>query len=155
MTQKSFDQSNLVVLLDPPAAQTSANSSWLQPFADSKGADRAVFMLVSGIVANADVVLALYQATSTGGAGAKAITGATATITNPSTGSIATVEIGPGAMDNDTDASDGNSNYAYVQARVTANSSDVWGLIYIRHNLRYPGRFDQDTTYSSQVRVYD
>lgn len=154
MAIKSFDQNNLVILLDPPAAQAGANSSWLQPFADSKGADRAVFMLVSGIVSNADVVLALYQAKNSSGGSAAAISGATSTISNPSTGEIVTVEIGPGALSADV-LSDGNSDFDWVQARVTANSGDVWGLIYIRHNLRYPGYFDQDATYSDQVRVYD
>jgi len=154
MTIKSFDKNNLVVLLDPPASQVGANSSWVQPFADSKGADRAVFMLVTGIVGTNDVVLALYQAQDSGGTGAKVITGATVTAALGTTGKIGTVEIGPGALDNDPD-SDGNSTFSWVQARVTAASAELWTLIYIRHNLRYPGAHTQDATYLTPVTVYD
>lgn len=154
MTIHSFHEHNLVSLLDPPAAQVGANSSWVQPFVDGVGADRAVFMLVTGALASNDVDLDLYQATSSAGAGAAAISGASTSVANGSTGEIATIEIGPGALVSSVD-SDGNSPYSYVQARVTSAASQVWGLIYIRHNLRYPGPLTQDATYSAQVHVTD
>jgi hypothetical protein len=155
MTVKSFDKNNLVVLLDPPASQVGANESWVQPFADGRGADRAVFMLIGGIIGTNDVVLQLWQATSSGGANAKIITGATATVPLSSTGALVTVEIGPGALDNMTDNVTGLSPFSYVQARVTAASAELWTLVYFQHNLRYPGKHSQDATYLSAVRLYD
>lgn len=149
MTIHSFDKNNLLILLDPPASQVGANSSWLQPFADAKGADRAVYMLVTGIVASNTVAFELWQATTSGGAGAKVITGTTITpIQIASTGEIVTVEIGPGAVDD-------KNGYTWVQGRVTSAAANPFTLIYIRHNLRYPGYYDQDATYTQQLRVYD
>lgn len=154
MTVKSFDEHNIVALTDPPASQGSANQSWAQPFVASQGADRAVYMLVSGAISSNDIVLALYQAKDSSGTDAKVITGATATIPNNTSGEIVTVEIGPGALDNTVDE-DGASLFTWVQSRVTSGASQLWGLIYIRHNLRYPGLHEQDATYVAQVRVYD
>ena len=155
MTVKTFDRSNLVYLLDPPASQVGTNESWVQPFADGKGADRAVFMLVGGAIGTNDVVLQLWQATDSSGTSAKIITGATATVPLASTGAIVTVEIGPGALDNTTDDVTGKSPFSWVQARITAASAEVWTLVYFQHNLRYPGKYTQDATYLSYVRLYD
>jgi hypothetical protein len=155
MTQHSFNEHNQVTLLDPPASQVGASSSWVQPFVDGVGADRAVFMLVTGVVATNDVVLTLNQAQDSAGTGSKVITGATTTVLNGSTGEIQTIEIGPGALDADVDA-DGNSVWSYVQAEVTSAAAEIWGLIYVRHNLRLPsGALNQDATYSAAVQVYD
>ena len=66
--------------MDPPASQVGANESWVQPFADGRGADRAVFMLIGGAIGTNDVVLQLWQTTDSPGTSAKVITGATATI---------------------------------------------------------------------------
>lgn len=156
MTVKSFDQHNLVQLLDPPADQVGANSSWVQPFADGRGADRAVFMLVVGALDTNEVVLELWQAEDSAGLNAKVIPNTTVTIPVTSTGEVVTVEIGPGALDNITDAADtGNSTFTWVQARVTTAAQNLWTLVYFRHNLRYPGFYSQDATYSQQIRTYD
>lgn len=154
MTVKSFDQHNLVYLLDAPSNQVGANSSWVQPFADGKGADRAVFMLIAGAVGSNDVVLQLYQAQDNAGTGAKIITGATAQVTTTNANGVCTVEIGPGALDNVVDE-DGKSTFTWVQARVTASSAEDWTLLYFQHNLRYPGKYDQDATYVQITRLYD
>lgn len=156
MTVKTFDQHNLVTLLDPPADQAGAGSSWVSPFADGRGADRAIFMLVTGDVA-ADVTLTLTQATDSSGTDSKPIPGATLTVPAGNTGAVSTIEIGPGALDNigDPAEDDGNSDFVWVQATVSTTGTELHTLLYIQHNLRYPGQFSQDATYLSQVRVYD
>lgn len=159
MTVKSFDQHNLATLLDAPASQAGASSPWVQPFADGRGADRAVFMLISG--ANTEeITLDLWQAVDAAGTDTKVIPGATAVVDAGGTGEIVTIEIGPGALDNVPQSptpDDGNSDFTYVQGVVTIDGggSEIWTLVYIQHNLRYPGYYSQDATYSSQVRVYD
>ncbi len=152
MTEKTFSENNLPVLLDPPASQVGANASWVQPFADGRGANRAVFLMIGGVVGTNDVVLQLWQAQDSSGTGAKQITGATATIPNPSTGAFVTVEISPGAMDNIVDE-DGHSVFTWVQARVTSAAAEVWGLMYFQRDLRTPGVFSQHATYLSAVEV--
>lgn len=149
MTVKSFDKHNMCVLLDPPADQVGANSTWVQPFANSEGGDRAVFMLITGLVDTNTITFELWQATTSGGAGpAKVITGTTITpIAIASAGEIVTIEIGPGALDD-------KNGFTWVQARVGSGAANLWTLVYIRHNLRYPGLFAQDATYTQQVRVY-
>lgn len=145
----SFDLNNLVDLPVVPATNGDTNTSWVQPFADGYGADRAVYVLVLGAAANT-VDFKLTQATSSGGAGAKDITGATVTqITTSTDEGLWTIEIGPGALDD-------LNGFTYVRAEVTVGSTDtaVFGIMYIRHRLRRPGEYDQPTAYKQSVRVY-
>ena len=144
----NFDLNNKVDLLIVPADNGDVNTSYVQPFADSTGANGAVFMLVVG-AAGGNVDFKLTQATTSGGAGAKDITGAAITALTTSTDEcIVTIEIGPGALD---DA----GGFTYVRGEVTVAGSNtaIYGLVYIRHWLRYPGVGTQPTAYRQQVKV--
>lgn len=143
----SFSQHHLPALLDPPAAQASANTAWEQPFVS--GADRVSYLLITGAITE-NVTMKLTQATTSGGSGAKDITGATTVAVTASTdNAINEVEIGPGALD---DA----GGFTYVRAEVTvaAAASELWCVVRILHRLRNPGNMDHSATFATPVRVY-
>jgi hypothetical protein len=85
---------------------------------------RMLFTLIAGAMASGNTItLALYQATDASGTSAKAITGATCTITASAakTSGLAFVEL-------DTSMLDNNNGFEYVAARVTTNASLVAGV---------------------------
>jgi len=144
----SYHSNHKLVLLLPPADQGDLNTAWVEPFADGGSAERAVFEIVVG-TAGANLDMKLTQATSSGGAGAKDITGAAITaITTTTDLCIKTIEIGPGAMDD-------KNGFKWVRAEVlvAGASTAVYSVTLIKHRLRYPGTGTQDATYSEQVVV--
>lgn len=143
----TFDAHHKVDLLIVPAAQGSLNSSWVQPFADGGSSDRAVFMMVVGAV-SANQNFKLTQALTSGGGTPKDITGAAITAITTSTDEcVVTIEIAPGALDN-------LNGYTWVRAEVSvAGGTPVWGLLMLKHRLRYPGVGGQPTAYRQAVIV--
>jgi hypothetical protein len=144
----TFDGSHKLQSLIIPVDQGDVNTSWVNPFSDGGGADRAVFVLFIGTVGGgATVDVALFQATDAAGTGRKAITGADLTqITPANDEKLASIEIGPGALD------DANG-FKYVRAEVNCSATEIYGVFLIKHRLRYPGIGDQHTSYDDQVIV--
>lgn len=145
----TFDAHNQVQLLLPPSTAASANSSWVAPFADGGGADRAVFMLVLGATTQ-DVTFKVTQALDSSGTTPKDITGAAiVALTSATDEKVVTIEIGPGAMD------DANA-YKYVRGEVTIASAGTspYTLLLIKHRLRNSTVGSQHASYSQQIRVY-
>lgn len=143
----TFNGSSKLQLLIVPAAQASLNTSWVSPFADGGGADRAVFLLTVGAIAGT-VAMKITQATSSAGAGAKDITGAAITTVTTSTDeSLNTIEIAPGALDD-------TNGFKWVRAEVTVvTGTPVYSVTLLKHRLRYPGIGGQDTSYRQAVIV--
>lgn len=144
----TFNGSSQLDVLIVPATQGSLNTSYVAPFADGGGADRAVFKLTVGATTE-DVSMALYQATDSAGTGRKAITGAAiTTITSASDECVKTIEIGPGALDD-------VNGFKYVRAEVTvaAAGTTPYCVELIKHRLRYPGAVDQPSSYAEAVIV--
>lgn len=144
----TFNGSSKLSLLIVSAAQSSLNSSWISPFADGGGADRAVFILNIGVVSSSTVAMKITQATDSSGTGAKDITDAAITAVTTSTDeSLNTIEIGPGAMDD-------VNGFKFVRAEVTVGAgTPVYSVTLLKHRLRYPGIGGQDTSYRQAVIV--
>lgn len=151
MSGHTFNDNFNLKVLQAPATQGSFNSSWENPFTDG---NRSVYLLVVGATTE-NVSMKLTQATSSGGAGAKDITGAAiAAITSATDNVAVSIEIAPGALDPTPD-SDGNHQFKYVRAEVTVASAGTTPCTLLRldHNLRYHGFSAQHATYSQQVQV--
>lgn len=144
----TFNGSSKLQLLIVSAAQGSLNTSWVSPFADGGGADRAVFLLDIGSVSSGTVAMKITQATSSAGAGAKDITGAAITaVTTTTDESLNTIEIAPGAMDD-------VNGFKWVRAEVTVSTgTPIYSVIMLKHRLRYPGIGGQDTSYRQAIIV--
>lgn len=147
----TFPQNFKLAQLIGLAAQGSLNTAYVSPFASSGvggDAQRAVFELWIGVLSSGTVDFALWQATSSGGAGRKAIVGAALTqITTTTDVSINTIEIGPGALDD-------KNGFTWVRGEVTVSTgTPIWGVQQWNYWLRYPGIGGQDATYAQQVLV--
>lgn len=145
MSFHKFDENVFVDVLITNAAQGSLNTSYVTPFADGGGANRAVFALLIG-AASADVDFKLEQATSSGGGGAKDVTGASiTTITTSTDECFVTIELGPGALDD-------KNGYKYVRGVVTvAGGTPVYSVLLFKHAMRRAGEFTQGSNYTQQV----
>lgn len=128
------------------ASQGDANSSWVQAF---QNGNRLAYLIQVEVVGTS-VAAKLQQATSSAGAGNKDITGAAiTTITAAGSGKkFATIEIGPGAMDD-------KNGFIYVQCQVDVTGTCTWGVMRLEYWLRNPGEIDQDASYVEAVAVYD
>lgn len=149
MSHHSFDGNNKIKQLIALATQGTISSSWVAPFATSGAAgdaNRAVFLVWVGTIgAGVTLTAKLQQATSSAGAGAVDISGATLTVFGETSDErIRTIEIGPGLL-NDTDG------FKYVRLVVTAaGGTAIYGAMLINHWLRFPGIGGQDATYDEQ-----
>ncbi len=144
----TFDKNIKMESLIPPADQGDINTSWVQPFSGGTSADRAVFLIHTGTVGTS-LDMALYQATDATGTGRKAITSAALVQVTPSNdNAVATIEIGPGALD-------GKNGFKFVRAEILVSGADTdnYGVLLIHHRLRYPGLDDQPASYNQQVVV--
>jgi len=133
-------------VLDAVASQASANTDWIQVFAD---ANRATFSLRFGAVGTS-LAMKLTQATSSGGANAKDITNAAiTTVLNAAEGTamLVTIEIGPGALDT-------ANGFIWVRAEVVATGTCVWSVELELYDLRVLPP-TQHASYAEAVRVYD
>lgn len=151
---KTYDQNILDSILIVPASRTSVNSSWVQPFADGRGAERAVFKVVAGAVSGNDITAELWEAKDSNGTSARVMAGSQIIIPDASTGEQQTIEIGPNKLSQPNYDEDGNSEYTWVQLRVTSAGAQLFGAFYIRHELRDAGYYAQDETYPVALRLY-
>ncbi len=146
----TFSESHYVrLLIAPSASNGDLNTAWVSPFADGGSSDRSVFMLTCGATTET-VDVALYQASDSSGTGRKAITGAAITqITSSTDEVIKTIEIAPGALDD-------KNGFKFVRAEVTVGAAGTtpYSVTLINHRLRYPGDFDQHSSYNEAVLVY-
>lgn len=144
----TFSGSHKLTVLLPIASQGDLNTSWVSPFADGEGADRAVFKISVGALTE-EVDMALFQATDSNGTGRKVIVGAEVTqLTSSTDERTRTVEIGPGALD------DANG-FKFVRAEITVDGAgnELYSVEMIQHRLRYPGNFEQAASYDEAVIV--
>ncbi len=148
-TIKSYDKHFLPKLEIVPADQASANTAWVQPFADGYGANRAHYMLIIGNVGTDNITAAVFQATDADGTDSKAVTSASITaVTSASAGEIITIEISPDALDN-------LNGFTWVRLVVTVASSgtEPYTVVYNRYDLRNVGNTPQHATYTQIIRV--
>lgn len=142
---RTFDSTHYLRVLDPIASQASANTDWIQVFAD---ANRAVFQIVVGAVGTS-LAVKLTQAQDDAGTGAKDITSAAlVTITNGGSNgenSICTIDIGPGDLDD-------KNGFDYVRCEVTATGTCVWGVILCLYDLRIQPP-TQHSSYEQAVKL--
>lgn len=146
----SYDKHFMPKVVTPIASQASANSAWEQPFAEAGMANRFLAEINFGVIGTS-LIAKITQATSSGGAGAKDITGATTpSILTVSQNGLATIDIGPGALDD-------FNGYTWVRVEVVVVGTTVWGINTVRYSLRDAGqtKMVQSSTYVSQIRVYD
>jgi hypothetical protein len=130
----TFNGSNKVQLLIPCADNGDVNTSWVNPFSDGEGAERAVFLISVGTV-GAQLDMTLYQAQDASGTGRKIITDAAITqVSSANDEKVATIEIGPGALDDP-------NGFKYVRAEVVVagSATEEYTVLLIKHRLRYPG----------------
>jgi hypothetical protein len=152
MSNNTFSKNNYQQLLVVPAAQGSVSSSWVLPFNGEASGVRAVFEVWVGALSDT-FNFKLRRATNSAGANAEDIPGAAITALGASTDEvIVTIEISPGALITTNTALE----FKYVQAVITVGSgTPVWGLKLLKHFLRYPGNFDQHSSYSQALEILD
>lgn len=144
----TFNENVRVDLLLPPATQGSLNTAWIQPFANGGGGNRTLFLLTIGATTE-NVTAKVTQATSSAGAGAKDVTGATITAVTSSTDNvIVTIDLGPNALD-------GTNGYTWIRLEVTvaAAGTTPYSVAELRYVNRYPGNFEQADSYAEAVVV--
>ncbi len=144
MSEHSFLDLVYPALLDPPASQGDAQTAYIAPFADEE-VDRYAFLLSWGAVGTS-IDAAVLQATSSGGAGEKAVTGAVMTLTNVANKWMV-IDIGPGALDI-------KNGFHYVSLSVDVEGTVVWQVLGFGYKARYPGTKAAHTTQHEDVRVY-
>ena len=147
MSFHRFDENVYMDVLITNAAQGSANTSYVAPFADGGGANRAVFALVLGAAAG-NVDFKLQQATNSSGGSVKDITGAAVTTITTSTDEcLVTIEVTPSALDD-------INGFKYIRGVVTvASGTPAYTVLYIKHALRRAGEFTQGADYTQAVFV--
>lgn len=144
----TFSENHQVQLLLAPADQGDLTTSYVAPFADGGGANRATFFAVIGATTE-EFDMSLLQATDSSGTGSKAIAGAAITqITSSTDEVIVSIEIGPGALDD-------IGGFKYVAAQVVLDGSGTcpYTVFLVKHQLRRPGDFTQDATYAEAIEV--
>lgn len=149
MNPHTFHLNSPVQLLIDPADQASANSSWVAPFATGWRAERAVFVLTVGTIAAEEIDFKVTQAQDASGTGAKDVTGAAITQISAAGGNeVATIEVGPGALD------DANG-FKYLRAEVTVDGAgaEPYSVLLVKHRLRHAVSDAIDSSYSQQVVV--
>lgn len=144
----SYDKHFSPKVMDPIAQQSSANTAWELAFADDAMANRWMAEINFGAIGTS-LDAKVTQAQDSSGTGAKDVTGAALTqILTALQNGLATIDIGPGALDD-------KNGFKYVRVEVTVVGTTVWGVNTCRYDLRNPGKLAQDATYRQQVRVYD
>lgn len=144
----SYDKHFMPKMAKSVASQASANTAWELAFADDAMANRWLAEINFGVIGTS-LDAKVTQATSSAGAGAKDITGAALTqILTALQNGLATIDIGPGALDD-------KNGFKYVRVEVTVVGTTVWGVNTVRYSGRNNGKLTQDATYRQQIRVYD
>lgn len=144
MSDQSFLDLVYPALLDPPASQSDAQTAYIAPFIDGE-VNRYAFVLSWGAVGTS-IDAALLQATSSSGAGEKAVTGAVLTLSTTAN-RIAVIDIAPGALDI-------KNGFHYVSLSVDVEGTVVWQVMGFGYQARYPGTKAHDSTLAEDVRVY-
>ncbi len=144
----SYDKHFMPKVAVSVASQASADSAWELAFADSAMANRWMAEIVFGVIGTS-LNCKLQQATDASGTGAKDITGAAlVAILTANQNGLATIDIGPGAMDD-------KNGFKYVKVVTVVVGTTVWGVNTVRYSGRNNGKLTQDATYRQQIRVYD
>ena len=135
-----------MVIEDAYAQQASADTTWVDPF--SEGFYRTAYLVYAGTIGTS-IAAVVQQATDSSGTGAKGITdkdstalGITTLVTADvaSNNVIATVELGPGALDD-------KNGFDHIRLSVTATGTCDWGVFRIDYKARHKHDFTFDDTF--------
>lgn len=144
----SYDKHVMSKLAKTIASQASSNTPWELAFADEAYSDRFVAEVIWGAVGTS-LDAKITQAQDSGGTGAKDVPGAALTqVVTGGANKMATIDIGPGALDD-------KNGFKYVRVEVVVVGTVVWGVVTKRYDNRNAGKQSQDSSYAQQVRVYD